>query len=157
MINLDEKWVAKQLAILEKENHKREYEYKRIQEYIDVKDEEHDPFDIDIDASFTCSGLTRIITEDIGTQTEYIYTEKPPIRVIHDCTPEVKNACVKVSIKCGISTATATVAVQAVCEEFYHHQYYLTKEEAIERDLSLIECSREQPSYQPKKKCRFDE
>ena len=63
--------------------------------HIDVEDEEHDPVDIDIDPSFTCSGLTRMITEDIGTQTEYIYTEKPPIRVIRDCTPKVKNACVR--------------------------------------------------------------
>ena len=36
----------------------------------------------------------------------------------------------KVSVKCGISTSMATVAVQAVCEELYHYQYYLKKEEA---------------------------
>ena len=66
----------------------------------------------------------------------------------------VKNACVKVLVKCGISTAMATVAVQAVCEELYHHQYHLTKEEAIERDLSLVECSRKQPS-QPEKVSRL--
>ena len=51
----------------------------------------------------------------------------------------------------------ATVAVQAVCEELYHHQYYLTKEEAIERDPNLVEYSKEEPSSQPKKKRRLDE
>ena len=81
---IDEKWSAEQLAILEKENDEREYEYERIQEDIDVEDEEQDPDDTDMDASVTRSGLTRMITEDAGTQTEYIYTEKPPRRVIRD-------------------------------------------------------------------------
>ena len=36
----------------------------------------------------------------------------------------------KVSVKCGISTSMAAVAVQVVCEKLYHQQYYLTKEEA---------------------------
>ena len=111
----------------------------------------------DLETSITRSSLRRIIAEDTGTQTEYVYIEKPPILVVRDCTPEVKNACVKVSVKCGISTAMATVAVQAVCKELYHHQYYLTKEEAIERGPNLVEYGKEQPSSQPKKKHRLDE
>ena len=67
---------------------------------------------------------------DIITLTEYQYSDKPPIRSIRNYTLEIKKACVKVSVKCGISTSMATVAVQAVCEELYHQQYYLTKEEA---------------------------
>ena len=57
----------------------------------------------------------------------------------------------KVSSKCGISTAMAAVAVQAVCEELYHHQYYLTKEEAIEKDPNLHAY---QEQSQPKEKRR---
>ena len=57
--------------------------------------------------------------------------------------------------KCGISTSMATVAVQAVYEELYHHQYYLTKEEAIEKDPDLAQY-KEQTSSAPKKR-RLDE
>ena len=115
---IDEEWVAEQLAILERENQEHEYEYGSVD--MDVEDVDQNPDDLE--TSVTRSGLRRIITEDTGTQTEYVYIEKPPIRVARDCTPEVKNTCVKVSVKCGISTAMATVAVQAVCEELYHHQ-----------------------------------
>ena len=44
----------------------------------------------------------------------------------------------------------ATVAVQAVCEELYHHQYYLTKEEVIEKDTKLAQYKEQNPSA-PKK------
>ena len=151
---IDEEWVAEQLAILERENQEHEYEYESVN--MDV-DHDVDQNPDDLETSVTRSTLKRIITEDTGTQTEYVYIEKPPIRVVRDCTLEVKNACVKVSVKCGISTAMATVAVQAVCEELHHHQYYLTKEEAIERDPNLVEYNKEQPSSQPKKKHRLDE
>ena len=61
---------------------------------------------------------------DMGTQTEYQYTYKPPIPLIRNCTPEIKKASMKVSVKCGISISMATVVVQAqaVCEERYYHQ-----------------------------------
>ena len=44
----------------------------------------------------------------------------------------------------------ATVAIKAVCEELCHHQYYLTKEEAIEKDPNLAQYN-EQNSSVPKK------
>ena len=44
----------------------------------------------------------------------------------------------------------ATVAVQAVCEELYHHQYYLTKEEVIEKNTKLAQYKEQNPSA-PKK------
>ena len=43
-----------------------------------------------------------------------------------------------------------TVAVQAVCEELYHHQYYLTKEEVIQKDTNLVQY-KEHNSSAPKK------
>ena len=46
----------------------------------------------------------------------------------------------------------ATVAVQAVCEELYYHQYYLTKEEVIWKDTHLAQY-KEQNSSTPKKQC----
>ena len=44
------------------------------------------------------------------------------------------------------------VAVQAVCEELYHHEYYLTKEEVIQKDTNLVQY-KEQNSSAPKKQC----
>ena len=71
----------------------------------------------------------------MGTQTECQYSDKSLICSIRNCNPEIKKACVKVLVIFGISTSMATVVVQAVCEELYHHQYYMTKEEVIEKDL----------------------
>ena len=44
----------------------------------------------DLDISVTQSGLRRIATTKMGTQREYQYLDKPPIRPIHDCSPEIK-------------------------------------------------------------------
>ena len=70
----------------------------------------------ELDTSVTRSGLRRTVTEEKETHTTFMYEQKPPVRGIRDCTTQVKNACVKVSVKCGISTYMATVACQAVCE-----------------------------------------
>ena len=48
---------------------------------------------------------------DIRIQTEYQYFDKPQIRSLHDCRLEIKKACMKVPVKCGISTSMAPVAV----------------------------------------------
>ena len=45
--------------------------------------------------------LQRIVTTDLATQTEYQYLDKQPMRSIRDCSPEIKKACVKVSVKFG--------------------------------------------------------
>ena len=93
----------------------------------------------------------------MGTQSEYQYLDKPAICLICNCTPEckIKKACVKLLLKCGISTSMATVAAKAVCEELYHHQYYMTKEEVIEKDPNLAQYKK-QTSSSPKKG-RLDE
>ena len=98
-----------------------------------------DEGDTDLDTSVTRSGRARIPKEDVGCQTKIDYQSvpQPKVRLIRDCTPEVKTACVKVSVRCGISTAMAPVVVQIVTEEMYRHKYYLTKEEAIEKDPAL--------------------
>ena len=57
---------------------------------------------------------------DIRIQTEYQYFDKPQIRSLHDCRLEIKKACMKVPVKCGISTSMAPVAVLAACEELNH-------------------------------------
>ena len=104
------------------------------EEEIDIADNANDLLDTNV----TRSGLRRIVTTDIVTQTEYQYSDKPPILSIRDYTLEIRKACVKVLVKCGISTSMAAVAVQAVCEELYHHQYYLTKEEANTVEEGLL-------------------
>ena len=78
----------------------------------------------------------------MGTQTEYQYSDKPPIRSIRDC-----RRCEGVGQMWNFNFMV-TVAVQAVCEEPYHHQYYLTKAEAIEKDPDLAQ-DKEQTSSAP--------
>ena len=76
---------------------------------------------------------------------------KQKVRLIRDCTPEVKTACVKVSVRCGISTAMAPVAVQIVTEEMYGHKYYLTKE-TIEKDPALAKYRQKDDKRMPLRK-----
>ena len=56
------------------------------EEEIDTADNTNDLLDI----SVTQSGLRRIATTKMGTQREYEYLDKPPIRPIHDCSSEIK-------------------------------------------------------------------
>ena len=87
--------------------------------------------------SMNRSGLVRIIRDcvDIGIQTEPSNVP-PDIRKIRKCTEAIKKVCIKVSIKCGISVKKAILAVQIVCKLLYGHDFYLTKEEAIQNDPS---------------------
>ena len=90
-------------------------------------------------ASMNRSGLVRIIRVcvDIGIQTEPSNVP-PDIRKIRKCTEAIKKVCVEVSVKCGISVKKAILAVQIVCKMLYGHDFYLTKEEAIQNDPSLL-------------------
>ena len=92
--------MTEQLVILEnqsQEQHITDYVFPQEKE-INIKDNTNDL----LDRSVTRSGLRRIVTTDMGTQTEYQYLDKPPTRLIHDFSPEIKKTCVKMSAKCGI-------------------------------------------------------
>ena len=56
---------------------------------------------------------------------------RPEIRKVRNFTEEIKSACAKTSSSCGISVDKARIAVQVVCNELYHHKYYLSKEEQL--------------------------
>ena len=51
----------------------------------------------------------------------------------------VKTACVNLSVKFKMSAEMSRVAVQTVSKNPYDHNYFLSKDEAIERDPSLSE------------------
>ena len=146
---IDEAWVAEQLILLNGLQANDMAPIKPLDDDVDTSDTclNSTMIDVsDLETSVNRSGLKRIPTEEEETQTEYQYSEKPSIRQVRDCTPQIKKACVKVSVKCGISTAMATVAVQAVCEELYGHTYYLSKEEAIEKNPNLSKYKDSLPS-----------
>lgn len=153
---IDNEWLVEQLAILEQQE---EYEHVDVDEDSveddDIEAEFDDTAVEGLDTSTTRSGLRRIPTEEKEVQTTFVYENKPPIRGVRDCTMQIKNACVKVSVKCGISTTMAAVAVQTVCKELYGHVYYLNKEEAIRDDPNLA-AYKEQLQPEEKKR-RLDE
>ena len=64
--------------------------------------------------------------------------------------------CAKVSVKCNVSSATSRQAVQTVCKGLYGHEFYLTKEEAINNDSELSEYTSSIESI-PRKKMRLQE
>ena len=87
-------------------------------------------------------------TAEVGIQCEGNVT-RPKIRSARNCTKKVKSTCTEVAVKCYVSNQTARVAFQTVCSSFYGHEYYLTKEDAIERDPDLKEL-RTESSTEPK-------
>lgn len=151
---IDEEWVEQQLAMfeLEKKNADDNDDHQSVN-----SNEETDNSDAecqDLDSSINRSGLQRVFKEDKLVQTSFVYEHKPQVRVVRDCTSQIKNTCVQTSVKCGISSAKAAVAVQTVCKELYGHTYFLSKEEAIENDPNLAYLKVEVP---PKKRRRLDE
>lgn len=122
---------------------------------MDYEDEDETEQEFKVDLSMNRSGLVHIITKEVGTQTEEDFhtVNKPPIfnQVIDT---RVKNACVRASVDCKLSTAMEPVVVKAVCESLYGH-YYLSKEEAFSNDPDLTEFRPEQDlSQNNKRQCR---
>ena len=68
----------------------------------------------------------------------YWRKKKKRKRIIRKCTNARKTTCVNLSVKCNMSAEMSRVAVQTSCKNFYDHNYFfLSKDEAIERDLSV--------------------
>ena len=90
-------------------------------------------------SSINCSGLSqdtrKLSVKEI--QREFMFQNRSQIRKVRDCTNEVKSTCVNVSVNCNISTETSETAVQTVAKSLYGHEFYLTREKAIEKDPSL--------------------
>ena len=66
-----------------------------------------------------------------------MFQNRPQIRKMHDCTNEVKSTCINVSVNCNISAEMSRTTVQTVAKSLYGHEFYLTREEEIEKDPSL--------------------
>ena len=81
-----------------------------------------------------------------------MYQERPKIRKVCDCTNAVKTACVNLSVECNMSAEISRVDVQTVCKNLYVHNYFWSKDEAIERDPSLSENKQDNPPTNKRKK-----
>ena len=60
-----------------------------------------------------------------------------------NCTKEIKIICAEISLKFCVFNQASLVAVHTVYNSFYGHEYYLKKEETIEKDPSLEELQSE--------------
>ena len=85
-------------------------------------------------------------------QTEIVYQERPEIRKIRHYLNAVKTTCVNLSVKCNMFAEMSRVAVQTVCKNLYDHNYFLSKDEAIERDPSLSEYKQDNPPSNKRQK-----
>ena len=96
-----------------------------------------------LNTSVNRSGLSRstVCTVDAAVQFEgEDAVVQPKIRSgARNCTNSIKPTCAEVSVKCNISTECSRIAVQMVCKGMYKHEYYLDRDEAIEKDPSLAE------------------
>ena len=59
--------------------------------------------------------------------------------MVRNCTNKIKATCAEVSVRCNVSNEVSRICVQTVASRLYDHQFYLTKEEAIEKDPLLKE------------------
>ena len=107
-----------------------------------------------LNSSLNHSGLSCNTKEysDKNVQIETIYLQRPEIRKIRDCTNAVKTTCLNLSVKCNMFAEMSRIAVQIVCKNLYDHNYFLSKEEAIERDLFLPEYKQDNPSSNERQK-----
>ena len=146
----------KMIEIQRKKEEEAEEEYSFIM--ADEDGEEGTPSclnssEIHLNTSLNRSGLARDTKQYAvkEVQTEYLVQEQPKIRKIRDCTDGVKSTCVELSVKCNISAEMSRTAVQTVCKGIYQHNYYLSKEEAIEKDPGLAELKQVESNTTKKK------
>ena len=111
-VEIDDEWVEEQLVLIENERKIKEQEEE--ENCVDDEDELEDVEVTDpslLDSSLMSvnrSGLVRIPTEDITTQTEARYmATKPDVRIIHDCLVAVKTVIVVLCVNCNLSAKMA--------------------------------------------------
>ena len=114
----------------------------------DEYDEIMNSTDTQLDVSLNRSGNARSTASTIDFGVQHDSTgARPKIRKMGNCTSKIKSTCTEVSVKCNISSQASLVAVQMVCSNFYEHQYYLTKDEAIfggnEKQIHITKTSKE--------------
>ena len=110
----------------------------QIQKELEIQEERYEYSDEECttDINKTRSGTVRVDIQ--STRNDSTSIPPPKLRYLRNCTNEVKSACLQVSVNCGISANLAIIAVQTVCKALYNHEFYLTKEEAIAKDTTLI-------------------
>ena len=93
-----------------------------------------------LNQSLNRSGLTRKTTnyDEKCIQTDNCIVDIPPIRKTKNCTNDIKAACTKVSVECGLSVEKSRVAVQTACKYLYHHDYYLNIDDARKSDGNTL-------------------
>ena len=119
---------AQKREVLEREEREAQYSEENI-EILDVSSSNEST------GSVNRSGRIRVATEDISVQFDSF--PKKRIRMIRDCTNEVKATCVAISVNCNLSTEMSRLAFQTICSKQYGHDYFLSADEAIEKDPSL--------------------
>ena len=107
-----------------------------------------------LNSSLNHPGLSRNTKEysDKNVQTETVYQERPKDCKIRDCKNAVKTTYMNLSVKCNMSAEISRVALQTVCKNLYDHNYFLSKDEAIERDPSLSEYKQDNPPSNKRQK-----
>ena len=94
--------------------------------------------DAQLNVSFNRSGHVRctVTTTDFDVQDD---STGARLRIwkTRNCTNKIKITCAKISLKFCVSNQTSLVAAHTVYNSFYGHEYYLTKEETVEKDPSV--------------------
>ena len=155
---IDEEFEEEKQELLEKEEEKEEQLSQEIL-FIMEDDVESEVLDdsmnsVILNSSLNCSGLSHNTKKysEKNVQTETVYQEQPKIHKICDCTNAVKTTCANLSVKCNMSAEMSRVAVQTVCKNLYEHNYFLSKDEATERDPSPSEYKQDNPPFNKRQK-----
>lgn len=140
---VDEEYSIERQEKIEEERRRKERE---ASEYVmelddDGNNEQNHTFESMLNTSLNRSGLSRETSSvnDVGIQC-VVENSRPKIRTgSRNCSLPIKSTCAEVSVKCNISTECSRIAFQTVCQTLCSYQYYLDRDEAIEKDPNLAE------------------
>ena len=81
--------------------------------------------------SLDCSGLPRFTLNHSDFSVQCCLSSRPFVRLVRNFTDTIKNTLCEISVKCNLSVEASRLAFKTACGSFYGHNYFLSKEEAI--------------------------
>ena len=83
------------------------------------------------------SGLVRLTKNHSHFAVQCCLSNRPSVRTVRNFTDTIKNTLCEISVKCNLSLEASRLAFKTACGSFYGHDYFLSKDEAIQNQSEL--------------------